>query len=466
MLSVEHFLIQKRTITKRTSTMSWLPSRRLLDSHCSANLMARRRKYWFLAVFLCVLWVYPGFCRWRWRTRALDSGGTTLDRTAAENFTVPTKNETSTSHSHPTVFDDAFDSPTSRTIAAVLPVTSSSLSHLSESLSELSTIPYLTEVHLLCPENVTSTAQNVLRQTLSSAQGPGHTEFFFILWQDGWSETEAALRVASSITSDGIVILPQDTLAGIDSVSGALLLSGPPSLPVPLGLRGAEVSCETKYQGFPVVRFVLPPLLLPSRLGTTNHSYFHLTSWEELGAHFTQFEGVGGVVSSETPENTSSCPHLDALEAASSHVEHSHSSPDSSESSGSLVFLAAESRDIPALSKLACGFRSRGEGIKLIAYTVPFDPIKPPIPEIEGCDVAYTQVHDLQDPTLYQLLGPSPAVFLTLAEYRLPPESPLEANTEATVIRIPRGDLPHCDWITSLGPRELRSERSSILYFG
>ena len=432
------------------------PSRRPLDSQSPPNFMARGRKAWILFVFLFVLWIYHGSGQW-W-TRKFDARGATSDR-IEETFAVHTRNETSMGDSHPATLVEAYDSPLSRNVAAVLPVTSSSLSHLSETLFELSRIPYLNKIHLLLPENLTSVARNILRQALTLAQGLGHTEFFVNPWQDGRSETESALRVASNITSDGILILSPDALASIDFVSRALLLSGPPSLPVPFGLRG-EVSCGTKYQGFLAARFVVPPLLLPSPLTTANQPYFHLTSWRELGAHFTHLEGVGGVVSSETLESTSDCHRLDTPLP----LEHSHSSPDSSESNDLIVILVAASGDIPALSKFACEFRSRGKEIKFVAYSIPSDPLKPSA--IEGCDVAYTQVHDLQDPTLYQLLGRSPGVFLTLTEYRLPPESPLEANTRATVIRIPRRDLPHCDWIASLGTRELRSEHSSRPYFG
>ena len=456
MLRIEHFLIQKPTIT--STMLSSLP-RLPLDSRSPPTLMTRKRKAWLLVIFLCVLWTYHGISQ-RW-TRNSDSSGTTPDH-AEETFTLPTRNETSIEDSHPTAFDDIFDLHPSRTIAAVLPVTSSSLPHLSESLSELSTIPYLSEIHLLCPENVTSVARNILRQTLARAQGSGHTEFFVTLWQDGRSETESALQAASNMTSASILILPQGSLAGVDSVSRNLLLSGPPLLPVPLGLRGAEVSCETKYQGFLAARFVMPPLFLPSRLGTTNQSYFYATSWQELGAHFTQVEGSGGVVSSETPESASNCHHLDPP----LHLGHSHSSPDSSEFKDLLVIMVAASGDIPVLSKLVCKFRSRGKEVKFIAYAVPSDPLEPLDPGIEGCDVAYTQVHDFQDPTLHQFLNRSPGVFLTLTEYHLPPESPLEANTRATVIRIPRRDLPHCDWIASLEIWELRSEFLSKLHFG
>jgi len=439
--------------------MSWSPS---LESRDSRGKLTTRRKRPgfrcrpFLLILLCVLWIYYGIGQ---RTRNFEPGGGTPDLEEGA-FTIPTRNEASTLNSHPMIFDDIFDSLPSRTIAAVLPVTSSSLPHLSGYLSGLSTIPHLSEIHLLCPENVTNAVRKYLRQTLSRAQAFGHTEFFVTLWRHEWSEAESTLRVASGILSNHILVLSQDALASVDSVSRNILLSGPPLLPVPLGLRGSEVSCDNKYQGFSDVHFVSPPLLLPSHLRTTNQSYFHLTSWQELAAHFTQVEGVGGVVPSETPENTSSCHHLNASEMVPLHLGHSHPPSDSSEPNDALVILAEERGDIPALSKLACEFKSRGKEVELIAYGAPSGPVEPPDPTSGGCDVAYTQVHDLQDSTLYQLLGRSPGVFLTLKEYHLPPESPLEANAGATVIRIPRRDLPHCDWIASLGIRELRSEHS------
>lgn len=321
---------------------------------------------------------------------------------------------------------------------------------------------HLGEIHLICPENVTNVLRNELRRTLSHAQGFGHIEFFVTLWQHELSEAESMLRVASSIISNGILILPQDALASIDAVYRGTLFSGPPSLPVPLGLRGSEVSCDKRYQGFLAARFVLPPLLLPSRLGTKNPSYFHLTSWQEVGTHFTQVEGVGGVVLPETLENLRNCHSLNISRAVPLRLEHSHSPSDSSESEDLLVILVAERGDIPVLLKHACDFKSRGKEVKVIAYGVPSDLVMPSDFASEDCGVAYTQAHGLQD--LYQLLSRSQGVFLTLQEYHLPPGSPLEANTGATVIRIPRRDLPHCDWIASLGIRELRSEHSRKVY--
>ena len=410
-----------------------------------------------LLVFLCILWIYHNIDQ---RTRNSESSGTTSDRTE-ETVLIPARNEASLQNSHPAIFGDVFDSSPPWTITAVLPVTSSSLSLLSESLSGLSEIPSLTEIHLLCPENVTNAARNALRQALSRAQGFGHTEFFVTLWWHGWSEAESTLRVASRILSNGILILPQDALANIDSLSRSILFSGPPSFPVPLGLRGSEVRCATKYHGFLAAQFVLPPLLLPPRLGATNQSYFHLTSWQELGAHFAQVEGVGGVVPSDTSGNTSSCRHLNASETTPLRSEHSYPPPDPPEPEDPLVILVAEREDILVWSKLACEFKSRGKEAKIIVLS---DPLKPSDPASEDCDLVYIRVHDLQDPAVYQFLDYPLGISLTLTEYHLPPGSPLEANNGATVIRIPRRDLPHCDWIASLEIRELRSEHPWKFY--
>ena len=437
----------------------------LPDPRGSLKLTARMKRSWsrcrpLLLIFLCTLWVcYCGVGQW---ARNFESGGTTSDLTEGTSI-VPTMNGSPIPNSRPTILDGVFDSPPSRTIAVVLPVTQSSLPHLPDSLSELSTIPHLGEVHLLCPENITNSVRNELRRTLSRTQSFGHTEFFFTLWRDEWTEAESALRAARSILSTNILILPQDVLTGIDAISQGILFSGPQPPPVPLGLHGSNVSCGEKHQEFSAVHFVLPPLLLPSRLRTANRSYFHLTSWEEVGAHFTQVEGVGGVVLPRTTENTGTCHHLNASEAAPLYLGHSHSPSSPPEPKNLFVILAVGMEDTPALLKLACEFKSRGKEVKVIEYGVSSDPIKPSDPASEGCDPAYSRVHDIRDPTLYQLLSDSPSVFLTLKEYRLPPESPLEANARATVIRIPRRDLPHCDWIASLSIRELRSEYSQKL---
>lgn len=436
--------------------MSLPPSRRPFNSHNPPRPITRgkrfslRRKI-FLFVFLCILWIYRVIDQ---RTKDFESDSGTPDHTEGV-FTVSTGDAASSRNSYPAVFSDVYDPPHSRTIAAILPVTSSSLPHLSGSLSGLSTIPYLSEVHLLCPESIANVVRRNLRQTLSRAQGFSHTEFFVTLYRYGLSATESALKVASGILSNNTLILPQDGLAGIDSVSRSVLLSGPPSLPVPLGLRGSEVSCGTEFQGFLVARFVLPPLLLPSRSGTKNHSYLHLTSWQELGAHFAQIEGVGGVVSPATLEGVDSCHNLNASGTVTSNLEHLDSSPRSSNSNASVVILMTERVDVPAWSQLACEFESRGTEVTVIAYGIFSDSMNP---TRESCKFAVTHL-DPQDVTIYQPFGRSQDVFLTLAEYRLLPEPLLESTTRKTVIRIPRKDLLHCDWIASLGIQELRSER-------
>ena len=394
-----------------------------------------------------MLWIYHGIGE---RTKSFEPDGKALDHTGGMSM-IPTGDKTP-SIPYPTLPEDVYDFPRSPTIAAILPVTTSSLPYLSESLSELSTIPNLGEVHLLCPESIANTVRHNLRQFLSRSQGFGHTEFFVTLWRRELSVTESTLQVASSILSNRILILPQDVLAGIDSGSQSILFFGPPSLSVPLGLRGSEVSCRMEFQGFSAARFVVPPLLLPSCLGTTNQSYFHVTSWQELGAHFTQAEGVGGVVPPTTLGNTNGCHDLNASETATLDLDRSNPSLDPN---ASLLILVAESGDVLALSKLACEFESRGTEVKIIAYGVLTGSIHS---AREGCKVAVTHL-DPQEPTLHQLFSRSWGVFLTLAEYRLLPESLLEVTARETVIRIPRGDLPHCDWIASLGIRELRGEK-------
>jgi len=413
-------------------------------------------------MFLCVFWIYHAVDR---RARSFGSSGTTSNLTEG-TFTVPTKNETSALDLYPTIFDDVVDSPPSRTIAIVLPVTSFSLPRLFESLSGLSTIPHLGEIHLVCPENVTNIVRNELRRTLSRDRGLdfGHTEFFVTFWRREWSEAQSTLRAASNILSDNILVLPQDALGVVDDISRGILLSGPPSLRIPLGLHGSEVSCERKYQNFLAARFVVPPLLLPSRLETKNRSYFHLASWQEVGAHFTQVERVGGIVLPETPENANNCNHSNASETVPLHPEHSNSTSDSSQSNDLLVILVVKRWDVRPLSKLACEFKSRGKEVKVIAYRVLSGPIEPSDFASGGCGVGDLQVFELQDPASDRLLGNPLGVFLTLKEYRFPPEFPLEANSAATVIRIPRMDLPHCGWIASLGIQELRGKYRGKIY--
>ena len=437
--------------------MSGSPSRRSRSPKPTVRKKSSTLRYRLLLLILfCLLWICRGIHR-----RAENSGLSVRNPGETKEIsTMPSKDEAPGRNPPSKTFGDINNSPPSWTIAAILPVTSSSLRHLSESLFGLSTISHLSEVHLLCQQNVTNGARYSLRRTLSHTPGFDHTEFFVTPWLHERSEAESTLRVASGIQSDGILILPRGGLATIDSLFQDTQLSARPPLPVPLGLRGSGVSCETKYRGFFTADFVLPPLLLPSRPEAANQSYFHLTSWQELGAHFSRVEGVGGVVLPETLESTSGCPGVDTSEAVVPNLERPDLPSDSSESDDLLVILAAEKEEIPALFRLACKFRLRGTEVKIIAYRTSPDHAHPSDPPDGGCDILYTQVQGLKDPTLQQLLDRSQVVFLTLVEYHLPLESLLEVNARATVIRLPRRDLPHCYWIASLSVHELRSEYS------
>lgn len=409
-----------------------------------------------LLVFLFLLWIYRSLGR---RTRNSESSGM-ANRTEGM-YATSTRGYGSILDSHLTIPDAGDDSPYPRTIAAILPVTTSVLPHLSESLATLSTFPHLSEVHLLCPEDITGVARNSLRQSLSRLQGSGNIEFFVTRWRHEWSEAESALRVAANILSNDVLVLPQDALARVDPIFQRILFAASSLLPVPLGLSGSEISCETKYQGFLGARFVLPPLLLPSRLGTTNHSYFHLTSWQELGAHFARVEGMGGVVPHEALESTDNCQDSNASETVTVDVGRFPSEPP--ESSDLLVVLVAERGDMPALSKLACKFKHRGTEVNVIAYAPPPDSIDPPDPA-NDCDIVFTHVQDLHDLALHHLPGHSSGVFLTLSEYRFPLESLLGSNAWGVAIQIPRSDLPHCDWMASLGIQDLQSKHPSYTF--
>lgn len=439
--------------------MSLSPSRLPLDSQSSLRPIFRGKRFSlrrriFLLVFLCVLWIYHGIGQ---RPKNSESGGRTPDHTE-RMFTIPAGDEASGRNPYP-VLNGAQDSPHSRKVAAILPVTNSSLPRLSESLSALSTVPYLNEVHLLCPASIADAVRHSLRNTLSRTQGFGHTEFFVTLWQHELSVAESTLQVASDILSDSVLILPQEGLAGIDRTSQNILLFGSSPLPVPLGLRGSEVSCGIEFRGFLAARFVLPPLILPSRLGTADQSYFHLTSWQELGTYFAQTQGVGGVV---PLEGTNTCRDRNTSEAVTLDFGDFNASPESSDDYAPLAILMAEIGDAPALFKLACEFELRGTKVKVIAYGLSSDSIHL---TRDDCNVVVTHL-DPQDSTLHQLFGRSWDVFLTLREYRFIPESLLEATPRKTVIRIPRRDLPHCDWMASLGIRELRSKTPSSTTLG
>lgn len=225
-----------------------------------------------------------------------------------------------------------------RSLTAILPVTSQSLSQLESTISLLHQDPgALTEIVVLAYEPILSLTRRALR-TIMTTISPNPDVLFPIeitlrTWKPMLTQAEASLRCMtySSGSADWVLVLDQHYLEEAGEEMRSMLMN-PPNVSFPLGMKGSgtgerEVLSFAGLRGFEVepgkeeinredssdskgphpVSFVVPPFVLPTRLLGDNkvrtttidsgNGDAHLGSWAAFGHWIssTRTDRIGGV---------------------------------------------------------------------------------------------------------------------------------------------------------------------------
>ncbi|CCM02448.1 uncharacterized protein FIBRA_04547 [Fibroporia radiculosa] len=392
-------------------------------------------------------------------------------------------------------------------LTAVLPVTQSSVSDLKSRLGDiLGYSQYLSDIIVLSPVAVIPRVRRVLLSALASGGHSAHIELTVRPWSTDEEQDSATLRIASQATSPFVLILCENGLDAIDVRSReALMLLEPFSTMLPIGPRGfvlrdSKHICLSSSRTPQLATFLVPPFVIPA---TFISSFgFNLSRegaygiWLDLGKCIarTRADSAGGFVVGSGEGLGSWCSNMTEDTALSSQKLPIISNPlldqkpielfanktrnagvDSTLASGTFLLVFTSLLDLTRFSGVACRWRQDGHKIHAALF-VRTDHLKMAVLTgvrqliLEDCNLDYhflpTQSSGFELAseilTWFNCQPITPDIVVTtisklvLLDEVFQPKTASQ-NKRFTVIHLPADDLPYCDWIGSLTPRELEN---------
>ncbi|KAI0924549.1 hypothetical protein AcW2_005410 [Taiwanofungus camphoratus] len=405
--------------------------------------------------------------------------------------------------------------PESSLLTAVLPVTSSSVSHLGPIIRTLLIHSrYLTEVILVSPQSIQTEIRRVLRSIVAAEGQWVHVELSLLPWPPNMNEDAAILHVSRQATTDFILFLDDSglELVGTRALESLMLLE-PPSVAAPFGPRGINstdtgLTCISTEEDFRPASFLVPPYVMPSFLlpqhDLNPDNVFGV--WSALGKHITQTQierdMVGGFVVGYQIESTNAgwCPseilqsnHSLQLEYVDSHKSRpfdevgdsstdgsreppsNPTSPPNPHSFGVFALVLPSLRDLRSFSAAACRLQHAGHTIKSLLYAEEQNPDFITNNEdlhllSDECDLGYDaffsaestskELADILD--WFSCLSPVPDVVIASShkEGHLVLGIPFQEQSSShviSVLQIAQEDLPYCDWMGTLTLQEFKN---------
>ncbi|KAF9462974.1 hypothetical protein BDZ94DRAFT_1165033 [Collybia nuda] len=377
-------------------------------------------------------------------------------------------------------------------LTAVLPINFHSLSMLEDLLVPfLKSSKNLREIMIICPEKLILQTQGALHNTVSSTVDHPDISLHALL---GGSDFQSGIVEAiSRVATDWILLMDHEgLLQQSDSTVNDLL--HPPTTPVPFGPRGViispfNISCILSVDGPEKASYLLPPFLVPTFFTANGLSYTGSDIWISLGRRIadSSSDGTGGIVINTYGHNVGWCPTSFTTNTtlglqnpvawgSSILVDRLHDPclvrKPSANFGVFFVFLPTV-RDLQLLSPLLCLLQSTGHSVHMFVYD-DYDELRNTVgwethTYIFGeCLLTYTiisghitvspnsQAHttvldwlSTSDVRPDIVIGPSHEVIFdkVVTFYH-------ETLRNATIVRIPKEDFPHCVWMGSLSKIE------------
>jgi hypothetical protein len=372
------------------------------------------------------------------------------------------------------------DAPTinSYSLTAILPLTVQSLpalDHILESFFDHP--PELHEVIVTCPGSILASTRGIVRKvvSLTSTKGRRHPEISLHSWMDGMDQATGVLHMAAlHASTEWVLLLDERGLQSMDSQNKALLLT-PHAVPFPVGPRGVvsapeNISCLLPSKTPQAASYLIPPLVIPSVLiqEETLHSYVSGV-WVALGKRMLESsQGMLGGVVIGFEDTEDWCPialatHRSSLLGLDTKNGSHNPGNVSKRYSGRFVIIFPSVDDLRLFSFVACSLQSAGHLVQVVIYTTGRD------------------YNDMGSPTARTLVAPDcrlrydksivpewmndfydrPDAVVSIAEkdeFNTHLSTILEQSGRGSpIIRIPRTDLPYCQWMISLSLEEWRS---------
>lgn len=362
----------------------------------------------------------------------------------------------------------------SSSLTIILPVTSASIVDLNSHLHSLfRPSRMLVEVVLLSPRRYHPQIRKSLRNILSRTDDL-ELEFSVAQWLEGTNEGAAVIMAAQRATTDWVLLADVDGFSHFDATTrDYLLLNKPPHAVSAIGPRGmvsnlGDSACLVASSLPQQASYLVPPLVLPTSLlpDTLDNKYTH-EPWVALGEHISHITSdfSGGTVLGSPDLSSSWCIQQQHEESPSvdlggpQSVLHGGST---TTELGSFAMLVYES-DLPHISPMACGSARQGHDVKVLVVGDIVDVRAGGSTHMEECSSLVT-VEPLPTGTLqrsggeFRRLVPHKvdvlisAVEEDVVTWFLMSFGQMHSATDAapTDIRIPREDLPYCDWMTAV----------------
>ncbi|KAJ4473766.1 hypothetical protein J3R30DRAFT_724891 [Lentinula aciculospora] len=367
-------------------------------------------------------------------------------------------------------------------LTAILPVTEHSLPNLRHILRPLvhpdTTSVYLREILLVSQDHIISNLRSELFTIMVQMKFSAHIQCSIRSWKDTQSQSTALIQAVATSSTEWALILEEDGLIEFDEDTRRTLLN-PPTTALPLGPRGIwlshNVSCIPPSETLLKAAYLVPPFVMPASL--TLHVAEHSTSWAAFGAYVSQDARAGGLVLPQSSQNTQDMSWCSSTEQSVLNVLYRGLDPESlfdQSSSSSLLsdemaVDTASSDDSPMLfgilfltiddlklfAPVACRLEQRGHTLKISLYDRDASKASPKFDTLEHslCTLSY-RVLAADEPSTTWLDGVEghPEIIVTLSEMT----DPLDECSSTSIIRIPREDLEHTQWMSSLTSHEWR----------
>ncbi|SJL03585.1 uncharacterized protein ARMOST_06942 [Armillaria ostoyae] len=355
-----------------------------------------------------------------------------------------------------------------RSLTAVLPLLPSSTPTLTALILPFLSASRLSEVVLVTPETNLAATQSVIRDFVSSLDDVDHPNFSLRIWPRDARGPMAALRVASQVVTDWVLLLDDTALSAVSAEIRTVLLN-PPYSSIPVGPRGFRISCVTPSQTPQSASYLVPPFVIPRSLAHSTSRASDSHFWRDFGTHIASVDNSehGGVVLPFSPEEDSAwCKlkqdfgTLDSL-LTGSHITRNGSIDTSSRCPAIMdhqpqpvfVILFPTLGDLKTFAPVPCQLQGKGFLVYAAVYSLAIASTSPKQSIQHGsCVIQYTILSEPQDYSLqvHRIFGRHSDIVLSLSELEL-------AATSATRVRLSQRDLPYCAWMGTLSISEWRN---------
>ncbi|KAG2039899.1 hypothetical protein BDR03DRAFT_932959 [Suillus americanus] len=364
-------------------------------------------------------------------------------------------------------------------LTAILPI----LSHSFEGLEVLLS-PFLVpsdtirEVILICPQTILSDARQVLKKILSYSDTVDHPNLSLLPYTSSSFYNSTLTSAIFRVRTEWMLVLDNHGLQGLSSGQKAYLLS-PLSISLPVGPNGflrfpANSSRILATSDLEPAEYLIPPFVAPTHLFPRTFSHLADSDpWLAFGVHVakTHLEMIGGLVLPSDISNLNCCEHNSRFPSLEmTQIEHNSTRILSADSdghtqksaSGRFALVVPQLEDLYAFMPVLCRFQSAGHIVSVLLYQAsPSDTMHC---SSEDCTLQCSTLSH-SAPTFHNWLdsldtSPDVVFALDVQDFMSVTFTMVllhEPYRKTTLIRLPRADIPHSDWIGSLTLLELRN---------